>query len=517
MDENTIFQDKQDLKNEMGISQPESQPETQANQPLSEPLPLSPVPPPPPPLIEPQPAQEAQPSPSAPILPSVSNPILESSIFPPSFFQPSTIIKAVVGLLLLIVVGFVLVRFVVPSLTPEKKENVELIYWGLWEGENVIKSVLSQFERENPTIKIQYKKQDIKQYKDRLVTQTQAGKGPDVFRFHNTWLPMLSDVLLPISNDVMRKEEFQKTFYPVAAQDLIKNGAIYGIPLQIDTLSLFVNTEILQSAAVAVPQTWDEFSQVVRKLTVVDEEGRIKTAGVAMGTFDNITHASDIMSLLFVQNGADLNNLSKTSQSASDALAFYTSFAKPPGNVWDETLDPSVLAFAKGNLALYFGYSWDIFTIKAINPNLAFEVHPVPVLSGRDMTIASYWIEGLSVKSTHQKEALLLLKFLVKKETQQKLFSEASKTRLFGEPYSRQDLAESLRNNPLVYPFVSQAKDAVSSFFASDTYDNGLNSQMNAYLGNAVRSVLGNTSPETAVETLSSGVTQVLQQYQPQK
>lgn len=433
---------------------------------------------------------------------------------PPKFSLPyQRIGKLGLGILVVVAILFLIVRFVLPNFIEKKNEKVELSYWGLWEGENVMRSIISDFERENPSIKVLYKKQDVKQYRERLTTQIKGGRGPDVFRFHNTWLPMLSQILLPLPSDVIDSQDFQKWFYPVAEQDLVRNGAIYGIPLHIDTLSLFINTEIFKAAGLESPTTWDDFSTFSRKLTVKDADGKIETAGVAMGTFDNITHASDIISLLFVQNGADIRRLSETSQNASEALAFYTSFAQGEAAVWDDTLDPSRLAFAKGNLAMYFGYSWDIFLLKAINPNLSFSIQPVPHLPGREMTIASYWAEGVSLKSKHQKEALLFMKFLTKKETEQKLFSQSSKTRLFGEPYARLDLAETLRDNQLVYPFVSEAKGAVSSFFASDTYDNGLNHQMNNYLGNAVRSILLNTSPQSAVETLASGVAQVLKQY----
>ena len=65
----------------------------------------------------------------------------------------------------------------------------------------------------------------------------------------------------------------------------------------------------------------------------------------------------------------------------------------------------------------------------------------------------------------------------------------------------------------MIYPFVSQGKDATSSFFASGTYDEGLNSKMNKYLEDAVNSMLNSTSAETAVETLSKGVSQVLSEY----
>lgn len=434
--------------------------------------------------------------------------------FEPESFPLGTIIKAVLGFLILVILGFLIFNFVLPRFSKDKNEKVTLTYWGLWEDKQVMQVVISDFERKNPNIKIDYIKQDVKQYKDRLTTRIQNGSGPDIFRFHNTWLPMFANILLPLPTETIKKEDFQKWFYPVAQKDLVKNGAIYGIPLGIDTLSLFVNTDSFKAASVEVPKTWDDFSKTARMLTVKDENGRIKNSGAAMGTFDNISHAPDIISLLMLQNGADLKNLSSTSQNVIDALNFYTDFAKGDGNVWDEKLDPSILAFAKESLSMYFGYSWDIFAIKALNPNLNFAIYSVPHLPGRATTIASYWAEGISAKTKHQKEALIFMKFLSFSETEQKLFSEESKTRLFGEPFARVDLAENLKENTLVYPFVSQAKEADSSFFTSDTFDNGLNSQMNAYLGNAVRSILGNTSAQSAFETLSKGVVQVLGQYE---
>lgn len=428
-------------------------------------------------------------------------------------FSPTSILKIVVGGLFLLVVVFVAIRFVLPYFQGSKNEEVKLTYWGLWEDKNTMKVIISDFNRQNPQISVDYSKQDIKQYRERLATRIQNGTGPDIFQFHNTWVPMLLGILVPLPEDVMPKNEFGKVYYPVVQTDLVKQGAIYGIPIGIDTLSLFVNTDILKAAGKDVPKTWDEFSTTARTLTVKDENGEIKTAGTAMGTFDNITHASEIVSLLFVQSGVNLNNLSDTAEKASEALRFYASFANDEANVWNETLDPSRLAFAKGNLGMYFGYSWDIFAIKALNPELSFEIHPVPSLIGRNITIASYWAQGISIKSKHQKEALLFMNFLAKRETQQKLFSESSKTRLFGEPYARIDLASSLKDNSYVYPFVEQGKSAVSTFFASDTFDNGLNTQMNQYLGNAVRSVLGNTSYQSAIETLALGVEQVLGRY----
>ncbi len=476
------------------------------------------------------PNQETQPNPSQ--NPSVSQtfqvrqptagqmpptpPLQEQGSLPPrSSFPLGTIIKVVIGIFVVLFLAFIVFGLILPRLQKKSNEKAEITYWGLWEDSNIMQVAIADFKKQYPNITVNYVKQDIKQYREKLTTRIQNNTGPDVFLFHNTWLPMFSNVLLPIPNNIISKQDFNSSFYPVTQKDLVKNGAIYGIPTEIDTLSLYINAAIFQAAGAEVPETWEDFIRVARSLTVVDESGKIKTAGAALGTFDNINHAPDIISLLFAQNGADIKKLSSSGTSTADALTFYTSFSTGNQKIWDDTLDQSMLSFAKGNLAMYFGYSWDYFTIKAVSPDLSFQIHPVPHLPKRNTTVASYWAAGVSSKSKHQKEALLFAAFLSKKETAEKLFAEESKTRLFGEPYARSDLSEKLKDNAIVYPFVSQAKDATSSFFSGDTYDNGLNSQMNKYLGDAIRSINSNSSssPETAVSTLSQGVSQVLKQY----
>lgn len=519
IDENTIFQGVSPVSSSPSepesISAPDPSMQHLVPQPIAEvapvqaPLPQTPLP------VQPSTPPQTVVGVSSPPPPIIPPDSLSGRRFPLPSLPTGGIVKAIIGLLILLFLGFVIFGVIIPNFFSNKDEKVTLTYWGLWEDPNVMQKVIDDFQQENPTIVVKYEKQNIKdQYRDRLLTRINNGDGPDMFQFHNTWLGETKNVLTPLPTDVITPEQFKKTYYPVVVNDVTQNGAIYGVPLQMDTLALFTNTDMLAAASLQPPTNWEDFGKYARVLTVKDENGRIKTAGAALGTFDNVTHAPDILSLLFLQNGADINDLSSTEQQSSDTFNYYTSYSTGESNVWDSSLDPSLLAFAKGNLAMYFGYSWDIFIIKAINPDLRFQVTPVPHLPlGRKTTVASYWVEGVSQKSKHQKEAMLFMKYLTKKETLQKMYTEASKVRGFGPLYPRPDLAASLKDNGLVYPFVSQAGGALSSFFVSDTYDNGLNEKANTYLGNAVRSLLEGTSAQTALETLSAGVTQVLEKY----
>jgi len=443
----------------------------------------------------------------------------------PRGFNAKKIISLIIGFLVLgglIATFFV---FILPNFNkPQKPTDVSLTYWGAWENPASMEEIIQDFTRLHPNIKIKYEKQDIKalgKYYERLTTRINNGTGPDIFRFHNSWVTELKPYLLPLPQDVVSETELDSKFYPVISEDLKISGAYYGIPIHFDTLSLFINTQLLRAGGTTnYPVTWEDLTAIARSLTVKDSNGKIMTSGVALGTFDNIVHSSDIISLLLIQNGADLKDLNgPNKQNSIDALDFYTSFAKGDASIWDGSLENSKLAFAKGSLAMYFGYSWDIFEIKTLNPNLEFVVISVPRLgsseNARENTVASFWVEGTSVKTKYSEQAFEFLKYLGSREIMEKLYTKTSGVRLFGELYPRSDMADLLKSNSLVYPFVQQGQNARSTIFSSDTYDEAMVDSLNSYLGNAIRSIVDdNGSAQSAIETLSVGVSEVMGRYE---
>ncbi len=431
------------------------------------------------------------------------------------------IISFAIGFLVLFLFILFFLFVILPRVLPKKTQDVTLSYWVAWEDPAPFRAAAAEFTRINPHIKVNVEKQDIKslgKYIDRLEARTGNGTGPDIFRFHNSWISEIRPRLSPMPADVVKTLELDSKFYPVVGKDLNINGAYYGVPIQFDTLSLFANTQLFKNAGVTnYPTSWNDLINTARSLTVEDSSsGKITQSGIALGTYDNITHASDIVSLLMLQNGADLTNLGgPTEKNAYQALDFYTSFAKGDTKVWDDSFENSTLAFAKGEVAMYIGYSWDIFQIKAVNPDFQFAVVPVPqVTGGVQSTVASYWVEGVSSKSQHQKEAFEFLKFLASRANMEKMYTDETKQRLFGELYPRSDMASLLKDNTLVYPFVSNGSIAQSTIFSSDTYDDRLIDGLNKYLGDAVRSIVTqDNSPQSAIETLAHGVTQEANQY----
>ncbi len=426
---------------------------------------------------------------------------------------PKILIWVGLGVVVLVLV-FVLFRIFAKPAT----KSSSIVWWSLWEEESNVSSLISEYESSHPNVKITYVKQSPQDYRERLTNALAKGTGPDIFRFHNTWVPMFRNDLDVLPLSTMSPAEYAKTFYPVASSDLTVGTGIVGIPLEYDALALYINEDIFNKAGKTPPTTWDELRGLASQLTVKDDQGAITQSGVAMGRTENVDHWPEILALLMIQNGVDLSN--PTGKIAEDALSFFTYFSSMDG-VWDVTLPPSTQAFAAGKLAMYFGPSWRFFEITQANPSLKFKTVIVPQLpkesTGQpDITYATYWVEGVWSKSTKKAVAWDFLKFLSTQDSAQKLFQNESKVRSFGEPYSRVDMANLLNTHPILGSIISQAPGASSWYLASRTFDGptGINSQMANYFGDAINSMSdGNTTPTKALEPLAQGVTQVLTQY----
>lgn len=393
----------------------------------------------------------------------------------------------------------------------------EITWWGLWEDETVVGPLIEEYKQQNPKVKISYVKQSQQDYRERLTNALAKGAGPDVFRFHNSWVPMFKNELDILPSTVISAAEYSQTFYPIAASDLTYGTGIVGIPLMYDGLALFINDDILKSAGKTAPSTWDELRTLARELTVKNEEGEIVQAGVALGRTENVDHWPEIIGLMMLQNGVRLS--SPTGKLAEDAITFFTIFSSADG-VWDVTLPPSTQAFAAGKVAMYIAPSWRAFEIRQQNPNLSFRTVKVPQLaktnpSDPDVTYASYWAEGVWARSANKVEAWNFLKFLSEKESLQKMYLNSTRTRLFGEPYPREDMATLLSDDPIVSGVIAGAKDAQSWYLASRTFDGptGINSQINKYFEDGINAVNGGITVTKALETVAAGVNQVLSQY----
>jgi multiple sugar transport system substrate-binding protein len=436
---------------------------------------------------------------------------VESSFFGKKWFL------ALIGGVVLLIVGLLgwwlwnseLNPLSTPDQTTPVTGKVTLTYWGLWEESDIMTPLIEKYQGLHPEITINYQRQNQRQYRSRLQAAIRDGSGPDIFRFHNTWVPMMRDDLASAPGGTFTAQELKDEFYPVMAQDLSSGNQVYGVPLMYDGLALVYNQNLLETANATAPRDWKTLRDTAAALTIKNE-ARLERGGVALGTADNVDHFSDILALLILQNGTIPAD--PTVANVQTALEFYTIFSRLDG-AWNATLPQSTLAFANEQVAMIFVPSWRIHEIRQLNPNLRFGVARMPQLTEDPITWATYWAEGVNKKSSHTKESWEFLTWLSQPEQLRQLYAQASKYRGFGELYPRVEMAGELSSDLTVAPYLEDALYAKSWYMADRTHDEGLNDQIIAYYKDAVNQMNDKGGAETALNAIAPGVKAVLSKF----
>ena len=415
-------------------------------------------------------------------------------------------------LLLIVIVGALL-------LLPRNQganvvKQVSLTWWGVSEPTQALKDVVAEFQTKNPGVTINYAPQSLKDYRERLQSAFVRGQGPDIFEFHNSWVPMLvqSNIFAPLPSSVISPSEYDRIFYPVARQNLKLSQGYIGVPLYTDGLALFVNRKILSASGKAAPTTWEEVSQLAKIMTIRDADGKIDRAGIALGTSANIDHFSDILTLLILQNGGNPAIPNDPDRYVADALSFYSQFYRVD-KVWDETLPNSTFAFATEKVAMIFAPASRIYEVRQINPNVDFAVFPVPQLPNSEVNYASYWVEGVAQSAKDTNVAWQFLKFISETPQLEKLYAGDVQEKLLGRPYPRTDMASQMRDDLFLGAFVKQAPTAKSWYMASRTFDNGLNDQMTKVYSDAISALNTGRSTQEVIPTLTTGVNDAMMRF----
>ncbi len=323
--------------------------------------------------------------------------------------------------------------------------------------------------KEETGITVEYKKiASVATYEKQLLEALAEGRGPDIFVINNTWVEAKRRLLIPAPVEIINQRQLQDEFVDVVASDLVRDGLVYALPTSVDTMVLYYNNDMFNSAGISSPPTsWSEFQQHVIKLTKVSRLGVIGQSGAAIGTAVNINRAPDLLQMLMMQSGLKILDTSRGERRidiantiGERALSFYTDFANKSKQVytWDVSQDFSIDAFAQGKTAMMFNYSYHIPTIKAKNPRLQFSVAPVPQINKEttQVTFANYWPFAVSASSRSPLAAWQFVRFLASKPVAENL------NRIQGVPPARRDAVPDYIADPIMGVFAEQSLKAQS-------------------------------------------------------
>lgn len=359
-------------------------------------------------------------------------------------------ILLMLGVIVLIIGGVVFIMLGSKSNAPPEK--VDLAVWGVWDDTSDLQEIINSYEALHPYININYTKVRYEEYENLLLKGWATNKGPDIYAIPNSWVTKYSaefitplpastniyyyttkKVLFKTDTVIEKKKEnsltasnIRKNFVDVVYDDVIIDGQIYALPFGINTLAMFYNRDLLDQAhVVRPPTTWNEFTNLVARMVITDEQNNIIRGGAALGTYDNISNASDIITLLMLQNGtvmASGNKITFNQASTADltyfpgaeALRFYTDFSSPQKTVytWNDQMPDALDSFASGQLAFFFGYPYQEPDIIQKSHGLDYEIAAMPQVNPEsEINFANYWVYTVAQRSPQANEAWNFLQY----------------------------------------------------------------------------------------------------------
>jgi ABC-type glycerol-3-phosphate transport system substrate-binding protein len=409
--------------------------------------------------------------------------------------------------------------------------------WVLYDTTDDYREQIQAFQSNLPGIRVQLKTfTNIDEYEDLVIDEIAEGEGPDVFMVHNSWMPQHYKKLLPIPLDqpvVMNADLFRQTYFQAAADDLIIDEQVYGMPQSIDNLAIFYNKQHFKDLIATSDQPgnlWEDIQDQVTQLTKRNNSPeRFALAGIAMGRADNISSAIDILYALMLEFGVEFYDEGHeratfaVSDGGVEAFELFTSFALPSyrNYSWNEYItgfapeEKEINPFVRGKVSMIIGYPYLYNEIKqgiqeqqrSGSAHIDIEdvgIAPFPQLVSGDEatsrnTYASYFPLVVARTTDMPQEAWTLVQYLTSADALQTYHKNTSR------PTSRKDMVAEQQTEPLFGTFAFQAPFAKSFVIYND-------SAYRKIFTDAVQNVVRNVaSPRDALTEAQQKVTCVLQ------
>lgn len=170
--------------------------------------------------------------------------------------------------------------------------------------------LISQFEEENPGIKVKYVPLPADQAKSKYDVAIQSETTPDCGVTYQYWLNdfIVQDALLPLDDYMSswdKKDELLETFQN-SIKEMSPDGKTYGLAQTVTIPAVWYNTDIFTKADTEIPQSWDEILAAVEKTT--DKENGVYGFSIRGGAgssqqFEQMMYQYSGTTEMFDENG----------------------------------------------------------------------------------------------------------------------------------------------------------------------------------------------------------------------
>ena len=279
---------------------------------------------------------------------------------------------------------------------PATRRPITISYWNHQHPPLIefLKAKMELYRQGNPHVSFEFQFASNRDHLQKLAVAMGTGTGPDMFNLHSAYtLGYQSKKLLaPVPPELVGYKsytEMRAEFLPEALDGLTFDGQIYGVPMQSNAFSLFINKKHFQEAGLDpvkdAPKTWDDVAKVGKKLVKM-EGNRMVREGFDFGYMLPTWIMYQVQPIIQQHGGDILDTAGKAavnSPQAVKALQMMQDLLYVQ-RVGDPTITATSPAnanedFVQGKLSMWLTGPWAIETLKP-NPevyeNYAVVPHP---------------------------------------------------------------------------------------------------------------------------------------------
>lgn len=251
------------------------------------------------------------------------------------------------------------------------QEEVTIDFMHLWpEGSSpdhhrIVSDIIADFEEEHSNVTVEVEVLDNEQYKNKLQVVSSSNQLPDVGM---TWPagflePYVNGDMFTPLDDILDEDGLRDNFVAGTLEAYAVEDESYALPLELNIAPVFYNTAIFEEHGVEVPETYDEF------LEVIDTLAEAGVPPIALGNRDRWTGSLWYMYLADRIGGADaLNSAIDRSGSFEDErlveaaekiqeMVDHDAFISGFNGLSDQEAKAE---FMNGSAAMYLIGSWDL-------------------------------------------------------------------------------------------------------------------------------------------------------------
>ena len=159
-----------------------------------------------------------------------------------------------------------------------KGRTETLRFWAMGREGEVVQELITDFERENPDIRVRVQQIPWSAAHEKLLTSYVGRSTPDLAQLGNTWIAEFSTLraLEPLDSYLSSSHACDPlSYFPGIWDTNVMDGVLYGVPWYVDTRVLFYRKDALARAGYAtMPQTWQEWRVAMEKIKAAEGAGR---------------------------------------------------------------------------------------------------------------------------------------------------------------------------------------------------------------------------------------------------